>query len=67
MVEETANSLKGAALNIGAKQLEKRLLQLEMVGNKGIAQEAEIDLAELEQGIKTFREVLKEREVILED
>ncbi len=66
MVEETANSLKGAAGNIGAKQLEQRFLQLEMVGKEGIPQEGEIDLAELEQGIEVFREALKEREVILE-
>jgi len=67
MVEETANSLKGAAGNIGAQQLEQRFLQLEMVGTEGRLPEAEIELAALEQGIDTFREALKEREVILED
>ena len=67
MVEETANSLKGAAGNMGAQQLEQRFLQLEMVGTEGRLPEAEIELAALEQGIDTFREALKEREVILED
>ena len=66
-VEEAANSLKGAAGNIGAKQLEQRFLQFEMVVKEGIPQEGEIDLAGLEQGIEAFREALKERKVILED
>jgi len=66
MVEETANSLKGAAGNIGAQQLEQRFLQLEMVGTEGRLLEAEIDLADLEQGIEAFREALKERDVLLE-
>jgi len=83
IVEAAAHSLKGAAGSIGAKQLEQRFLQLEMVGkagipqeseidlaeleqeiDTGIPQESEIDLAELEQEIDTFREALKEREVI---
>ncbi|MBT3368826.1 MAG: hypothetical protein HN416_16900, partial [Nitrospina sp.] len=67
IVEETAHSLKGAAGSIGAKRLEQRFLQLEMVGKAGMPQESEIDLAELEQEIDTFREALKEREIILED
>lgn len=67
IVEEAAHSLKGAAGSIGAKQLEKRFLQLEMVGKAGIPRESEIDLAELEQEIDAFREALKGREVILED
>lgn len=66
MVEEAANSLKGAAGNIGAQQLEQSLLELEMVGKEGRLPEAEIDLADLEQGIEAFREALKERNVLLE-
>ena len=66
MIEEVANSLKGAAGNIGARQLEQSLLELEMVGKEGKLLEAEIDLADLEQGIEAFREALKERDVLLE-
>ena len=65
MIEEAANSMKGAAVNIGAQKLEQRFLQLEMVGKEGIPQEGEIDLAELEQEIDTFREALKERKIIV--
>jgi len=77
-VEAAAHSLKGAAGSIGAKQLEQRFLHLEMAGadsaklattaeKAGILQESEIDLAELEQEMDTFKEALKEREVILGD
>ena len=67
IVEEAAHSLKGAAESIGAKQLEQRFLQLEMAGKAGMPQESEIDLAELEQEMDTFKEALKEREVIAGD
>ena len=65
MIEEAANSLKGAAGNIGAQQLEQRFLQLEMVGKEGIPQKGEIDLAELEQEIDAFREALKGRKILV--
>ena len=67
IVEGAANSLKGAASNIGAKQLEKCLLRLEMAVKEGLPQRDEIDLTELEQSIEMFREALKEREIILGD
>jgi len=66
-VEQIAQSLKGAAANIGAKQLEKSLLKLEILGKEGPLREGEVGLTDLEQGIETFREALKAKKIISED
>ena len=64
MVEETAHSLKGAAGNIGAKEIEEKSFKLEMIGKEKRLPDAESALAELEKRIEVFREALKRRQII---
>jgi HPt (histidine-containing phosphotransfer) domain-containing protein len=64
-VEETAQSLKGAAANIGAERIEKKSWELEVVAREHGLSGAEPAVLELKDAIEAFREALKERNVLL--
>jgi HPt (histidine-containing phosphotransfer) domain-containing protein/two-component sensor histidine kinase len=64
-VEETAQDLKGAAANIGAKTIEESLSQLERMAREQNLFGAEAVLIELEYATGALRKALKERNVLL--
>ena len=59
-VEETAQSLKDAAGNIGARGIEQRAWQLKEMASEERLSRGEPELAELEHAIEAFREALKD-------
>jgi len=65
LIEETTQSLKGAAANIGAKEIEEKSFQFEVVGGEQSMSDAKSALVELEGAIEAFKAALKERNVLL--
>lgn len=65
-VEATAQSLKGAAANIGAKTIEAVSVQLETIAREGRLNDASTVLDDLENAVEAFNEALKERNIYLE-
>ncbi len=63
-VEETAQDLKGAAANIGAKTIEQSLSQLERMARKENLSGGEAVLIELEYAIEVFGKALKKRNIL---
>jgi signal transduction histidine kinase/HPt (histidine-containing phosphotransfer) domain-containing protein len=64
-VEGTAQEIKGAAANIGAKAIERLSFQIEGIAREGNLDEAATALAEMERALIIFREALKKHNVLL--
>jgi signal transduction histidine kinase/HPt (histidine-containing phosphotransfer) domain-containing protein len=63
-VEEVAQSLKGAAANIGAETIKKRSSEFEVIAREHGLSGAEPAVLELERAVEAFRKALKERNVL---
>ena len=64
-VEATAQEIRGAAANIGAKSMEQLSLQIEGISREGNLDEAAAVLAKMEQSLVILREALKKHNVLI--
>jgi signal transduction histidine kinase/HPt (histidine-containing phosphotransfer) domain-containing protein len=64
-VEVTAQEIRGAAANIGAKAIEKISLQIEGIAREGNLDESASALAKMEQSLLILRKELKKHNVVI--